>query len=330
MLPSRKSARLACSNLDFAVLADVAVSSSRKAVKRKAVDSTITINNNHSEATTREPQPETTEGVIDRNTAALIMISIAQSCQPINKSNQQTQSPAITNFDYQCDTDSMTCYSPTFSEGEISNNSEESENDKIFNATVYQCALKGPNSRMCGKIAPEYDDIVSHVRTHHADEILGVVGTKKYSPPSSPQPTDHEYSKTTTAKKFRLSDVGRETFVLRSTPKFPLKIADLSGDFTREYGKSIPPNVKEIDTVSILLDEPKRQVQKCRRVYGVHLKAKMWCTQCKWKKACSRFPRSSPKVKREEIDRKKIESSHQVIIMQQDATRGIFRPHIEN
>ena len=29
-------------------------------------------------------------------------------------------------------------------------------------------------------------------------------------------------------------------------------------------------------------------VKKCRKVYGVENRA-MWCTQCKWKKACNRF-----------------------------------------
>ena len=29
-------------------------------------------------------------------------------------------------------------------------------------------------------------------------------------------------------------------------------------------------------------------VKKCRKVYGIENRA-MWCTQCKWKKACNRF-----------------------------------------
>jgi len=31
--------------------------------------------------------------------------------------------------------------------------------------------------------------------------------------------------------------------------------------------------------------------KKCRKVYGIEQKD-MWCTQCKWKKACGRFAHS--------------------------------------
>lgn len=34
--------------------------------------------------------------------------------------------------------------------------------------------------------------------------------------------------------------------------------------------------------------KPRRENRKCRKVYGMD-KRELWCTQCKWKKACSRF-----------------------------------------
>ncbi|KAK3088311.1 hypothetical protein FSP39_017343 [Pinctada imbricata] len=34
--------------------------------------------------------------------------------------------------------------------------------------------------------------------------------------------------------------------------------------------------------------KPRSEVRKCRKVYGMENRD-MWCTQCKWKKACSRF-----------------------------------------
>ncbi|XP_076083149.1 zinc finger protein 704-like isoform X2 [Mytilus galloprovincialis] len=34
--------------------------------------------------------------------------------------------------------------------------------------------------------------------------------------------------------------------------------------------------------------KPRSEVRKCRKVYGMENR-EMWCTQCKWKKACSRF-----------------------------------------
>ena len=33
---------------------------------------------------------------------------------------------------------------------------------------------------------------------------------------------------------------------------------------------------------------PRGDAKKCRKVYGMEHRD-MWCTQCKWKKACTRF-----------------------------------------
>ena len=33
---------------------------------------------------------------------------------------------------------------------------------------------------------------------------------------------------------------------------------------------------------------PRGDAKKCRKVYGMEHR-EMWCTQCKWKKACTRF-----------------------------------------
>ncbi|XP_041360830.1 zinc finger protein 704-like isoform X2 [Gigantopelta aegis] len=39
---------------------------------------------------------------------------------------------------------------------------------------------------------------------------------------------------------------------------------------------------------NIIHRKPRSEVRKCRKVYGME-KRDMWCTQCKWKKACTRF-----------------------------------------
>ncbi|XP_046864754.1 zinc finger protein 704-like [Xenia sp. Carnegie-2017] len=47
-------------------------------------------------------------------------------------------------------------------------------------------------------------------------------------------------------------------------------------------------NTESFDEV-VSRKRPKReQTRKCRKVYGINNK-KLWCTQCRWKKACSRF-----------------------------------------
>lgn len=37
---------------------------------------------------------------------------------------------------------------------------------------------------------------------------------------------------------------------------------------------------------------PRGDAKKCRKVYGMEHRDQ-WCTQCKWKKACSRFGESN-------------------------------------
>lgn len=36
------------------------------------------------------------------------------------------------------------------------------------------------------------------------------------------------------------------------------------------------------------LRRPRGDAKKCRKVYGMEHR-ELWCTQCKWKKACTRF-----------------------------------------
>ncbi|ESO02067.1 hypothetical protein HELRODRAFT_66050, partial [Helobdella robusta] len=45
---------------------------------------------------------------------------------------------------------------------------------------------------------------------------------------------------------------------------------------------------------SLLANQKKsrNEVKKCRKVYGLENRA-AWCTQCKWKKACTRFHEKS-------------------------------------
>ena len=37
---------------------------------------------------------------------------------------------------------------------------------------------------------------------------------------------------------------------------------------------------------------PRGDAKKCRKVYGMDHR-ELWCTQCKWKKACTRFGESN-------------------------------------
>ena len=43
-----------------------------------------------------------------------------------------------------------------------------------------------------------------------------------------------------------------------------------------------------VHTVCVALRRPRGDAKKCRKVYGMNHR-EQWCTQCKWKKACTRF-----------------------------------------
>ncbi|KAM4032417.1 SLC2A4 regulator isoform 1-T1 [Anomaloglossus baeobatrachus] len=45
-----------------------------------------------------------------------------------------------------------------------------------------------------------------------------------------------------------------------------------------------PPNIKQVPGTR----KPRGEAKKCRKVYGMERKD-MWCTACRWKKACQRF-----------------------------------------
>lgn len=48
--------------------------------------------------------------------------------------------------------------------------------------------------------------------------------------------------------------------------------------------RACPPGV----TVPCARRRPRGEAKKCRKVYGMEHR-EMWCTACRWKKACQRF-----------------------------------------
>ncbi|ODN02558.1 SLC2A4 regulator [Orchesella cincta] len=45
---------------------------------------------------------------------------------------------------------------------------------------------------------------------------------------------------------------------------------------------------KRLSPKSSPVRRPRGDTKKCRKVYGMD-RRDLWCTQCKWKKACTRF-----------------------------------------
>ena len=51
---------------------------------------------------------------------------------------------------------------------------------------------------------------------------------------------------------------------------------------------SPPPHGTATTSMTHVKRRIRSDVKKCRKVYGIE-KRDLWCTQCKWKKACTRF-----------------------------------------
>jgi len=75
-----------------------------------------------------------------------------------------------------------------------------------------------------------------------------------------------------------------------------VSINNLSENLTKSYGNySTDFNINQLTETNIFLpNQPNKALsrrkghKKCRKVYGMTNKH-LWCTQCRWKKACIRF-----------------------------------------
>ena len=57
------------------------------------------------------------------------------------------------------------------------------------------------------------------------------------------------------------------------------------GEFNNQVGTR---EMSSVHTVCVVPRRPRGDAKKCRKVYGMNHR-EQWCTQCKWKKACTRF-----------------------------------------
>lgn len=95
-------------------------------------------------------------------------------------------------------------------------------------------------------------------------------------------------SATNNAESMMVSIRERTAFATSQSPGTPIKHIKLSPRPFQAYQQSMG-----LLTVSTgkMPSSPRRirgETKKCRKVYGMEHRD-LWCTQCKWKKACSRF-----------------------------------------
>ena len=57
-------------------------------------------------------------------------------------------------------------------------------------------------------------------------------------------------------------------------------------------GRNNPSSPSNSQNIKSPIRRPRGDAKKCRKVYGMDHR-ELWCTQCKWKKACTRFGESN-------------------------------------
>ena len=77
---------------------------------------------------------------------------------------------------------------------------------------------------------------------------------------------------------------------IRLSPK-PYNAVTPAGSLGRNNPSSSPGNNLS-QNVKSPIRRPRGDAKKCRKVYGMDHRD-LWCTQCKWKKACTRFGESN-------------------------------------
>ncbi|CAH1368303.1 unnamed protein product [Tenebrio molitor] len=301
LLESRKSARLADQDTDFARLADMA--GDRKRTASHTID--VPVPSSHLGSRKRRPSSSQDDNFkdtqMDECSAALVLMSL--SCSP--------HSPNINGFpwlstspDSSISSSSASyrstpsppprAYSPQsvpLSSSSVSDEGivmdyypdEQPRKKKNVTRIVFQCTWP-----YCLKITNTCEAIEAHVRNEHlTDHVVDAREEEFYyteieqsltSPPPTlshrdmarPPHEDPDYQR-------QLVGSIRQTLFSGPTPipQSPHKLLKLS---PRPHSPKMPASPRRV----------RGENKKCRKVYGMEHR-EQWCTQCKWKKACSRF-----------------------------------------
>ncbi|CAD5125228.1 DgyrCDS13467 [Dimorphilus gyrociliatus] len=309
LLRSRKSARLLDQDKDYCRLADVHSES-----KRRAVSSSIDV---------PAKQRRGSEEIMDEEQAAMVLTSL--SCSPKLSSSYQDNSGSVSSGVFSMPSESppsllSTSAPPNLQDDMIDTMSSSSneEDEMKGTRTVFQCTW-----RNCEKIMSTRIMIEKHIRQEHlgrgADEDwsdheedfyyneievsvdtvtdqLADMHTYSTSPPSSFVEQsrifiqDHDYQRKDHPIRPSKSPRSSNTHLASSFPTSGYQNGNSGLSRSYTWGSNSKPYKSLYSTAKLLPMHKKSRsdVKKCRKVYGMENRD-MWCTQCKWKKACSRF-----------------------------------------
>ncbi|XP_075235780.1 zinc finger protein 395-like isoform X2 [Lycorma delicatula] len=320
LLESRKSARLMDQDTDFARLADIG---DRKRASSHCIDVPAVHGSRKRRPSTSQDEVGK-EDLMNECTAALVLMSL--SCSPhspglngVNWNGRISPSPSLT------DSWRSSTPSPPLSEGGggWANNSttdegividedfDELPRKKKANHMVFRCTWPG-----CNVMMTTCSGIESHVRKKHLahrpddeccmddDHEEEFYYTEVELGPTSSPPTcdrshwdmvrppheDPEYQRTLTTS---FSAIGQQIAHpinipggSSSAPQWSLSATTSPNSPQKHIKLSVSAPTAKLP--SSPTRKMRGETKKCRKVYGMEHR-ELWCTQCKWKKACTRF-----------------------------------------
>ncbi|XP_019867464.1 zinc finger protein 395 isoform X1 [Aethina tumida] len=300
LLESRKSARLADQDTDFARLADMA--GDRKRTASHTID--VPAPSFHHGSRKRRPSHSQDDiqlpkdSQMDECSAALVLMSL--SCSPHSPSltalsSWLSSSPgsSSSSASYRSTpSPPPRTYSPNSTPLSTSSASDEGivmdypdempRKKKNLTRIIYQCTWPS-----CIKTTQTNQDIEAHVRNEHLKDKLCAENEEEF------YYTELEVGQTSPAPTLSHRDMARPP---HEDPDYQRAIV---GNYRNLLNAPpmVPQSPHKLLKLSMRPNSPKMPVsprrvrgenKKCRKVYGMEHR-EQWCTQCKWKKACSRF-----------------------------------------
>ncbi|CAH2068732.1 unnamed protein product, partial [Iphiclides podalirius] len=303
LLESRKSARLADVDTDFARLADMAGD-------RRRASATIEVPTHHMGSRKRGPSSSCDLGYGERDdqmnecNAALVLMSL--SCSPNSprpsawggRSSVSPGASSSSGSSWRSGTPSPPPVSSSFSDEGIAMDYEELHpRKKRINSVVFECTWRG-----CGHITNSCSSIEAHIRNTHLgpkkegesdhEEEFYYTEREVAAPPPPPTLSHRDMCRPPHEDPdYQRQLVGSYRQGLLSTMQ-NASARPISIPVSHAWSTSHSPKHMRLSAMSGSPGSPGRRPRsdnkKCRKVYGMDQRD-LWCTQCKWKKACTRF-----------------------------------------
>ncbi|XP_059087378.1 zinc finger protein 704-like [Tigriopus californicus] len=329
LLESRKSARLVNSDTDFSKLADVSIAMAEKKKIQKGLSSDVPRSDyvqiaGSRKRRTSENLPDDEETLSECSAAMLLM---KLSCSPHSPRYFQGDLPSPLGVDDVLSSSGASSFRSLTPSPPLSSSVTDEgivKDIRMKSTTIYQCTFPG-----CREQRLSVESIESHVRKEHLKrpEYLTVEEDEDRDHEEEFYYTEIEQSHPLEAPFTHLASLSlADHFDMARPPhedpnRFRKRSSNGFSDSNFGLSRSLPthnPSMAVPLTIApsmgspgklILISPPgnshtsrpnngtttgksparrPRDGKKCRKVYGLEQRD-LWCTQCKWKKACARF-----------------------------------------